>query len=107
MIKRKKEVISVPAHIVSADGNEIVVELEIDKAKYERGQRVVATVSTKEKTLGGKSVIVSDVVAQGAIAAINGKQVTISSSRRNPIVSTRAATEAQKHSSKVSLRVVQ
>lgn len=107
MFKRKKESLSVPARIVSTDGNQVVVEVEMDKAKYKRGQRVVATVSTTEKTSEGKSVIVSDVVAQGAIAEVDGKRVTIFSSRSNPIVSRRAATEAQKHSAKVSVRVVQ
>lgn len=107
MLKRKKESLSVPARIVSTEGNKVVVEVEVDKAKYKRGQRVVAIVSTNEKTLEGKPVIVSDVVAQGAIAEVNGKRVTICSSRRNPIVSQRAATEAQKHSAKVSVRVVQ
>lgn len=107
MLKRKKERLSVPACIVSTDGNEVVVEVKMDKAKYKRGQRVVATVSTKEKTLEGKPVIVSDVVAQGAIAEVNGKRVTIRSSRCNPIVSQRAATEAQKHFAEVSVRVVQ
>ena len=80
---------------MSTDGNEVVVEVKMDKAKYKRGQRVVAT------------VIVSDVVAQGAIAEVNGKRVTIRSSRCNPIVSQRAATEAQKHFAEVSVRVVQ
>lgn len=107
MLKRKKESLSVPARIVSTEGNKVVVEVEVDKAKYKRGQRVVAIVSTNEKTLEGKQVIVSDVVAQGAIAEVNGKRVTICSSRRNPIVSQRAATDAQKHSAKVSVRVVQ
>lgn len=68
---------------------------------------VVATVSTKEKTTEGKPVIVSDVVAQGPIAEVNGKRVTICSSRNNPIVSRRAATEAKKHDTKVNVRVVQ
>ena len=97
MFKRKKRSLSAPARIVSADGNKVVVEVEIDKAKYRRGQVVVATVSTKEKTTEGKPVIVSDVVAQGPIAEVNGKRVTICSSRNNPIVSRRAATEAKKH----------
>ena len=48
MFKRKKRSLSAPARIVSADGNKVVVEVEIDKAKYRRGQVVVATVSTKE-----------------------------------------------------------
>lgn len=68
---------------------------------------VVATVSTKEKTTEGKPVIVSDVVAQGPIAEVSGKRVTICSSRNNPIVSRRAATEAKKHDTKVNVRVVQ
>ena len=107
MFKRKKRSLSAPARIVSADGNKVVVEVEIDKAKYRRGQVVVATVSTKEKTTEGKPVIVSDVVAQGTIAEVNGKRVTICSSRNNPIVSRRAATEAKKHDTKVNVRVVQ
>lgn len=106
MFNRRKEILSVPAHIVSTDGNEVVIEVEIDKAKYQRGQRVVATVSTKEKTSGGKQVIVSDVVAQGAIAKVDGKRVTICSSRSNPIVSRRAATEAKECAARVSVRVV-
>lgn len=107
MLKRKKESLSVPARVVSTDGNVVVVEVEMDKAKYKRGQRVVATVSTKEKTSEGKQVIVSDIVAQGAIAEVNGKRVTICSSRSNPVVSRGAATEAQKHSTKINVRVVQ
>ena len=55
----------------------------------------------------GKPVIVSDVVAQGPIAEVSGKRVTICSSRNNPIVSRRAATEAKKHDTKVNVRVVQ
>ena len=58
MFKRKKRSLSAPARIVSADGNKVVVEVEIDKAKYRRGQVVVTTVSTKEKTTEGKAVIV-------------------------------------------------
>ena len=81
MFKRKKRSLSAPARIVSADGNKVVVEVEIDKAKYRRGQVVVAEV--------------------------NGKRVTICSSRNNPIVSRRAATEAKKHDTKVNVRVVQ
>ena len=107
MFKRKKRSLSAPARIVSADGNKVVVEVEIDKAKYRRGQVVVATVSTKEKTTEGKPVIVSDVVAQGPIAEVSGKRVTICSSRNNTIVSRRAATEAKKHDTKVNVRVVQ
>lgn len=107
MIKRKKTSLGVPAHIVSADGNEIVVELEMDMTKCKRGQMVVATVSTKEKNLEGKHVVVSDVVAQGPIAEVSGKRVTISSSRNNPIVSLSAATEAKERAAKVKVRVVQ
>lgn len=107
MLKRKKKSLSVPAHIVSTNGNEMVVELEIDKTKYKRGQMVVATVSTREKTLVGKPVLVSDVVAQGKIAEISGKRVTICSSRNNPIVSRRAATEAKERATKVNVRVIQ
>ena len=66
-----------------------------------------ATVSTKEKTTEGKPVIVSDVVAQGPIAEVNGKRVTICSSRNNPIVSRRAAKKEKKHDTKVNVRVVQ
>lgn len=107
MFKRKKESLSVPAHIVSTAGNHVVIEVEIDKAKYKKGQRVVATVSTEERTSEGKPIIVSDVVAQGAIAEVSGRRVTICSNRNNPIVSRKAATKAQKHSEKVSVRVVQ
>lgn len=107
MFKREKRSLGVPARIVSTDGNEVVVELEIDKTKYKRGQMVVATVSTKEKTLEGKPVLVSDVVAQGKIAEVSGKRVTICSSRKNPIVSRRAAAEAKERATKVNVRVVQ
>ena len=57
MFKRKKRSLSAPARIVSADGNKVVVEVEIDKAKYRRGQVVVATVSTKEKTTEGNQML--------------------------------------------------
>jgi hypothetical protein len=107
MLKRKKKSMSVPARIVSTNENKLVVELDIDKAKYKKGQMVVATVSAKEKTLGGKPVVVSDVVAQGPIEDITGKCVTICTRKRNPIVSQRAAVDAKQHAKTVSVRVVE
>ena len=58
-------------------------------------------------TLRGKSVVVSDVVAQGPIAAVSGRLITIRSRRNNPIVSQNAATEAKERATKVNVRVVQ
>lgn len=107
LFNRKKKNISIPAHIVSADENKVVIELEIDKAQYRKGQMVVATVSTREKSSRGKPLIVSDVIAQGPIADISGKRMTISSSRKNPIVSQRAAVEAKNQAAKVNVRVIQ
>ncbi len=107
MYRRKGKSLNVPAHIVHSDENRLVVEFEIDKAKYKKGQMIVATVSTKEKTKQGKSVVVSDVVAQGPIEEITGKRVTIHTNKRNPIVSQRAKKDAIEHKKKISLRVVQ
>ena len=61
----------------------------------------------KKKQQKENPLFVSDVVAQGPIAEVSGKRVTICSSRNNPIVSRRAATEAKKHDTKVNVRVVQ
>ena len=36
MFKRKKRSLSAPARIVSADGNKVVVEVEIDKAEAKK-----------------------------------------------------------------------
>ncbi|RKI99552.1 hypothetical protein [uncultured Parabacteroides sp.] len=106
-VKEKKRNQSVPARIVSTNGNEVVVELDVDKTMCKRGQLAVATVSTKGRTLRGKSVVVSDVVAQGPIAAVSGRLITIRSRRNNPIVSQNAATEAKERATKVNVRVVQ
>lgn len=107
LIKEKKKNVSVPAYIVDTNGNEVVVKLDVDDAMYKRGQIAVATVSTKGRTLGGKSVVISDVVAQGPIAAVEGPLVTIRSNRNNPIVSRSAAIEAKENATKVRVKVVQ
>lgn len=49
MFKRKKRSLSAPARIVSADGNKVVVEVEIDKAKYRRGQGLLQQYQLKKK----------------------------------------------------------
>lgn len=107
MYKRKRASLNVPAYIVSSDENRLVLEFEIDKSKYKKGQIVVATVSTKEKTKDGKTVAVSDVVAQGPIQEVVGKRITICTSKRNPIVSQRAKDEAVKYKREVGLQVLQ
>lgn len=106
MFKRKLANLGIPARIVSTDENKTVIELEINKPKYKRGQMAVATVSTQEKTLQGKPIIVSDVVAQGLISEVNGKLVTICSNKSNPIVSRRAAINAKEHATKVNVKFV-
>lgn len=105
MFKRRKRNLSVPAHVVSTDGDVLVVEVEISNVKYKKGQIATAIVSTRERGIGGKMVNVSDVVAQGPISDIRGKHITIRSNRNNLIVSRKAALEAKKNNSKVKVKV--
>lgn len=107
MISKKRKHLVVPGRIVSTAGNRVVVECETDKTKYKKGQIVVATVSTEEKTSDGKLVMVSDVVAQGHIENVLGNVVTISTRKRNPIVSQRAMKDAEKNAKQVRVRIVQ
>ncbi len=93
--------------VVSANEDTVVVKIDADGRKYKKGQIVVATVSSKEKTLRGKTVIVSDVVAQGPIKNIIGNRVTICTNRNNPIVSRKAAMDARKAGSLVKVKILE
>lgn len=105
MFKRRKRNLSVPAHVVSADGEALVVEVETNNVNYKKGQIATAIVSTRERGIGGKMVNVSDVVAQGPISDIRGKYITIRSNRNNIIVSRKAALEAKKNKSIIKVNV--
>lgn len=91
-------------YIVSIEGNKTIIEM--DESIHGIGQKVSAIVSAKENTSKGKPVIVSDVVAQGKIVGIDGRQITICSSQYNPIISPKAAMEALKHSIKIKVKAI-
>lgn len=100
----KRKASDVFGYIVSIEGNKMTIEM--DKFIYEIGQKVSAIASTKENTSKGRPVIVSDVVAQGKIVGVDGRQITICSSQYNPIISTKAAMEALKHSTKIKVKAI-
>lgn len=105
MFFRKKKKISVPAYIVSTHGNDIVVEIEADNIKYKKGQIATAIVSTKQKAFRGKMVDVSDVIAQGPITDIKGKNITIRSNSNNLLISRKATIQAKKNNAQVRVKV--
>ena len=49
LFKRRKRNLSVPAHVVSTDGDVLVVEVETNNVNYKKGQIATAIVSTRER----------------------------------------------------------
>lgn len=106
MFNLKKRRLNLPAHIVSAENNKVIFEVKSNGLKYKKGHIAMVTVSTKEKAVGGKKVIVSDVVAQGPISDVSGKQVTICSNKNNTTISEKALMEAKNNNKKLNFKIL-
>ena len=89
MFRAKAKGMCINGHVVSVDKDKVVIAVE-NGAACQKGQRVRATVGTMRKTALGRNAKVSEVIAQGTISAVSGRNVTIHSKSSNPIVSQRA-----------------
>lgn len=93
--------------IVSVDKDKVVISVETDDKVYKKGQLVRATVSATRKTALGRSAKVSEVIAQGTIAEVSGRMITIHSKSSNPIISQKALKAIGKPKTVVNMKSIQ
>lgn len=106
MFRKKARTAYATGHIVSVDKDKVIISVETDNKIYKKGQLVRATVSATRKTALGRNAKVSEVIAQGAVAEVSGKIVTIHSQSSNPIISQKALKTAGKPKTVVSMKSI-
>lgn len=82
----------VTGYVVSVDKDKVVISVDTRDRVYKKGQRIIATVRSTQKTALGRSTGILEVIAQGTIDDVSGKMITIRSKSNNPIISQKART---------------
>lgn len=107
MFKIKAKGAYTTGHIVSVDKDKVVISVETDNKIYKKGQLVRATVNETRKTALGRSAKVSEVIAQGTIAEVSDRIITIHSKSNNPIISQRALNAIGNPKTVVNMKAIQ